>query len=809
MRWVLLLMLAAFVECSAQDNITIAFRYGAHVRTELPALVRNDTVFLEARSFVAAMGGRLISDGQDLVFDLGTAADPVVLTIEEADLVRSNDEVYIRLDAVRLGSDVLVQFDTSNLTAHLVAQRPLAVDRTANAWRDHLRAVADLPLNTGVDLRVPPRHALIGGASMSYAIVGSQSPGISSLNGRLDVGVFALGGSASARFDIRSFEGQPANVEWRAAWSRTNPGSEIWTRVGVGRVRSNLINGREPIGVAITNRPVGQRPLFADDSMVVDAPSGSTIDLSVDGTLVASVVADGAGRAAFPVPLRNGQTLITLDVFTPGVGHERRYRTLLIDEEMVSPGSIRHEFIATYHDDVRSAEVHTELNYGLTTWLTANASIDIMRDSEGRIYHEPRASLLARFWDASSASVGLDPFGSLHAALDLRSARWLTAAVHHEESRVLDIGGSRSPWSASMRTRDIRTTSVNATVLLATLGLSFTARGMRIEDQLGVAYTSLFSASYARGPITATTRLRWDVRPFADMRIADVSASLRMPESLPLPWLFGGVVLRFAATGSLDALQDVLPLWEVRKTAQFGAARLQASIIGGPHRPLTVNSTVSLIFDATEIRTTMRSASGNTALQTEVRGGLFVDPSMAMLTFDRFQRQAASGIAIRCFIDDNANNTYDTGEEIMHDIGVLCPAGRQRPLPSGFVVISDLQPDTEYMIAIDSASVGSDLLTLSARRVSVVTESNVITSIDVPVHRTAVIAGTVPAGVGAVEIVQPNGETRSTRVYADGSFAVHGIRPGLYEVRAAGCSGLSVEVTEPQQYDVAPCRSAQ
>jgi hypothetical protein len=404
--------------------------------------------------------------------------------------------------------------------------------------------------------------------------------------------------------------------------------------------------------------------------------------------------------------------------------------------------------------------------------------------------------------------VGVGRDGTLSAAIDLRCSRWLTTSVRHDEIQLIDGFGARPPWSVSGAFYDDRVTSFNATVLAAPVGLSFTARGMRTEGRDGVAYGSLFAASYARGPVVATARVRWDHGPINHLKVFDASASVRAPESVPLAWLLGGVAMRLAVTGSLGVMADVHMVWEIRRTVSLGPARLQASILGGPHRPLTVHTTLSLMLDAAEFRTTMRAQTGATTVGVELRGGVFLDPMMATFAFDRFQRMASSGIAVRCFIDENSNDVHDPGEEVMYDVGVWCPAGRRRPLPSGYVMISDLQPDSEYIIELDSSSVGSELLTLSARRISVVTEANVITSVDVPIHRTAVIAGSVPPGISGVEIVQEDGRKRATRVFADGTFALHGVRLGRYEVRAVGCGIRSVDVTEAVQYEVAPCGSA-
>jgi len=212
-----------------------------------------------------------------------------------------------------------------------------------------------------------------------------------------------------------------------------------------------------------------------------------------------------------------------------------------------------------------------------------------------------------------------------------------------------------------------------------------------------------------------------------------------------------------------------------------------------------IRFSLSLDFRNFRSNSGVRSTPVNNTITQTFRGSVGLDSNHnRILPFNR-QQVGRAGLAVRMFVDNNNNGTFDDGDELIPEGTINVErAGATRFSMGGVNYISNLQAYRRYNVVVNKASVNNPLLVPITERFSIITDPNQYKLIEIPFYASGIIDGMVyqisedsKVGLGGVRLylvqvnqlegVSPFRE--ELRTFADGSFYAFEVPPGDYEIR--------------------------
>jgi hypothetical protein len=171
---------------------------------------------------------------------------------------------------------------------------------------------------------------------------------------------------------------------------------------------------------------------------------------------------------------------------------------------------------------------------------------------------------------------------------------------------------------------------------------------------------------------------------------------------------------------------------------------------------------------------------------------LAYDPAGNMLLPSNRDQIGRSGISVRMFIDQNNNEKYDEGEEIIPAKAVHLDRSANMVLGSdGILRMSQLQSYWTYKMTIDIHALPDPTLAPKVTSFNLVAEPNRYKQIDIPLYRTGMVEGMVTInkngeqqGVGGLRLLLKKsgveGVLETIRTFSDGGFYTYSLLPGEY-----------------------------
>ena len=512
------------------------------------------------------------------------------------------------------------------------------------------------------------------------------------------------------------------------------------------------------------------------------------------GGLVAVDTADATGRFDIVFPIAYGDNPVEFFAYGPH-GEERRFgQSYRVVYDLVPRHTLEYGVSAGRCPQriTCSTSVNADLRYGLSPKWTARGGYDyISRDSSSDLAH-PYARLTGLFTNALSADLRLTHKSSMSGELAYQPTvdRRISAVYTRFDTTVvaplLAPPGIRSQFlfsgfyrPSSEKTRYFLQWNVERTANLSS-----------------IFQVLQFSPSIQTSYVRYTPRVRLErVAPFSGDPTTRTVAALSTFNLFPSSW--GRFWGRLAASTNAEVDVD-----KPDKISQLGGSLIAR--IRGNEMLLTSafswapGSDLITTFSLQTNRRVLRGltqaifqGTSFTALQS-VQGSVIWNQRASSATFVAGPSLQRSGVTGRVYLDANGNGRFDTGDQALRGVYVRAASSGATTDSLGRFSVWDIPTFTPTSIAIDSASLESPLWIPAVPVVTIEPGPNHYRPIDIAILPGGTIEGFVVRSSGPEKLGLPgvrvfitnlqSGEKQNTSTFADGGYAVLGVRPGEYEL---------------------------
>lgn len=700
--------------------------------------------------------------------------------------------------------DLTFSIDFNNLTLSL--ETPVTMPVVAARERDRRRERmlrSKSPLYRDFHpIRFDRKRQLLNAGFLDYNFSGNVTDGTNVFVYNTNTGFEIAGGDFQGNFagsvsdEITSFN--TSNVRWRYVM-RNNT---FLTQATAGQSSSGGLLNRAFTGIKLTNEPIEPRFIFDDFVFRGETTPDSEVELYLNNSLVDFQRADDLGNYSFQVPLSYGSSQYDVRIFSPTGQVRQEFTRLQIPFNFLPPGEVNYNINAGRLDNPifgtpdRGFMTQNSVSAGLTNWLTAGAGVEYFDkyNTTPTFTGSLSSRLLTKYLVTVEAANGA-------------FVRFNTSAVFPSSSNFnvdytyfLKDGGLYNPG----RNKSSLNGSVFTPFEIAEIPFFF---------RWSTNYQQRQSSNVTRYSFDLNTRInRFNLRMgFRDSQIGKLrlettrlgristSATYTLARHSGIPLYLRGAFIR----SQINFLPSTSEFEEIelqfsRSIMRNGRIQLNAGRnFIGDFNLFSMNLTLD--FNKARTNTTTRSIRGTTSITQSVRGSVGFDSENQSVLLSNRQQVGRSGAAVRLFIDQNENGSFDDDDTLLPEQAArLSRAGGAQFVNKDITYFTQLLAYNRYNLEINKNALKDPLLVPALESFSIVTDPNQYKQIDIPMYLSGVLEGLVSRvsnnekeGVGGLRL-QITGTAKSNesgtyqnelRTFSDGSFYTFELPPGSYEMR--------------------------
>lgn len=705
------------------------------------------------------------------------------------------------------GFKIVVNLYGLNLS--LTSERPLPVDERNK--RRQIRSLLKQQSPDNVLLSYPllyPRNRKMFALGMfDYIINANQT-----LSGRegsyfINAGIELLGGDFQMGVAGLSRSGVSTNLitpwRWRYVFKGglDGLGNHPITELNIGRITTTSPEAIRLRGASITNTPLLPRRVLDVFAIEGFTDPDSEVELLIAGQLVDFTRADELGYYRFNTPLTYGTIRIGIRIYTPS--GEVRFE----DRQLQIPFTFLPRGVFNYNAQLGFREFPAD---SVATSLSGNGDVSFGLTN----------SITLRV-GSSYAVDSLSPGQKLYGGANFRVFDQYLFNVEGQQNRFIRTSGSVFYANNStinfQHTRFVGRTELNSrgernalnvqyfqpfNLGGQVIGLRFGMERLGFNDRSVYNYQS--DVNFRVGQIIARLNYRQQIEsltesPQRSNRQVTGAFTYMVPRTPGVPVLVRGLFLRTQVSHDMQRFNaTALGSFQFSQTL-FKNGRLTIGI----DRDLLYKTNtlqVGFLYDFSMVRSATRFRAQRDAgdfftynVSQNFSGSFAVDPMNKRIVGDNRDQVGRAGVSIRLFIDENGNEKFDKGEEIVSAKAVrLDQSSNTRIGRDGILRISQLQSYWTYRMTVDVNQLPDATLSPVLAKLSFVADPNQYKHIDIPLYRTGTIEGMMYKEIGPNRFdIQPGvrmyayreGESEPLpviRSLSDGSFYASGLVPGNY-----------------------------
>ncbi|HEX6983643.1 MAG TPA: SPOR domain-containing protein [Balneolaceae bacterium] len=698
------------------------------------------------------------------------------------------------------GLEFKVNFNTLTLQLQTGDKMPVVARYQRKQNRERLNREKPVYARNYYPLKYGRNYSALDGAFLDYNLSAVYTRNSQLFTFSNAVGAEFLGGDVQGNIYGALSAQQSAFTTAGLRWRFVQRNNNYFSSLIAGQTNSEGIAGRSFTGIKITNKPVEPRLLF--DRYVIDggAPPQSEVELYLNNRLVDFQRADAAGNYRFLVPLTYGSTNYSVRIFTPSGQIYDQNSRIHIPFDYLPPGEVDYTVSGgRLHNPIlgstqRGYIGEASLSTGITNWLTAKASAEYLTN-----YHTSLPSFT----------------GTINARLFsnyLISANFNSENFYRFTSSVVYSNGAS--WSASYdyNPGNSRLYSIGGYDHRGRLNLftPFRIGSLPLNIRWSSVYQRTEQNHLLRYRADLSTRLgRLNIRfGYQDQQAGDLSfvttPTSRITNSYTyalgryhsVPGLFRGMFLR-GQLSYLPGLEEFESMEFQVSRGFLNTGRIQFSFghnFLGDFSSFSLNFTVD--FNKFRSNTTARIIGSGASFTQNFRGSIAYDPYGNQLMLNNRQQVGQSGAAVRLFVDNNNDGSYQEAvDKMINDPAVrLNRASGRTSIKNGINYISQLRPYYRYDIEINKSALDNPLLVPAVENFSIVTDPNQYKPIEIPFYLSGVISGKVERkdqGLSGVRLylqsvadssINRKPFSKELHTFSDGSFYAYEIPPGKYNL---------------------------
>lgn len=587
------------------------------------------------------------------------------------------------------------------------------------------------------------------------------------------------------------------SLRWRYV-IRNNPAISTIT---AGQTNLDGVVNAPYTGIRITNQPNEPRRFF--DEFAIDGNTFplSEVELYLNNSLVDFQTADDAGNYRFLTPLYYGASQLDIRIFGPTGQTVEQSSRIQVPFTFLPKGVLNYNLNAGILDNplfgtTERTNVFTANSaIGVTKWMTAKVGYEFYEGSgivednsavtgtissrllsnyiltlEGVSGGYYRSALNAVY--ASSASINVDYINFID-----------NAPIYNSSSNDQQIlANVFFPISLGKFPLSVRTSIFSRfrdDISFSTFRMDLNARLRKLNLRLG--YTERLNNSF-------------QVFNFENNSTLEAALTYNVPRTRDIPGFIRGTLFR--GQFRYDPKEKTPEVFEILYSRSITSnGRLQLTL--GRNFQSEFNSIrFNFVIDFGKVRSnsTFTMLGDNYNVTQNFRGSVGYDSNYNNFLFTSRDQVGRSGTAIRLFVDNNNNNTFDEGDDPINEGAIrVGRSGTSSTQKDGIFYYTQMLPYFQYNLEMNKGSIRNPMLVPELEKFSIITDPNSFKKIEIPFYMSGIIEGEVirqylnggEKGIGGLKLVLSSLEkdfVKEIRTYSDGSFYEYELPPGKYEI---------------------------
>ncbi|MES2285365.1 MAG: SPOR domain-containing protein [Bacteroidota bacterium] len=583
-------------------------------------------------------------------------------------------------------------------------------------------------------------------------------------------------------------------------WRYANNENKFVRQVLAGKIATQSVSSifNPVIGLQITNARTVNRKSFGSYTLSNYTKPNWTVELYVNNILIDYVKADASGFFTFDVPLIYGSTDVTLRYYGPWGEELTSKQSFSIPFNFLPPKELEYKISSgIIEDNKNSLFGQARINYGLTRFVTIGGGLE---------YNSSITTTKRFSFFNTSIRLGSN---MLFSGEYVDGVRYKGLLSYHLPSDLqLELYYSKyNPGQQVIRlnyTEERRMMISKPFKLLTIPGLSrFTLSQNLIQhpntDLPPTKYTipefSLSGASHGISMNITTTAFIID--KINSSIFSDVSLSTTLP---------GGILftpqIRFDY--KLNKISIVKYSFE-KSFKKYGVinASYQHNLINN----LTLYQ-IGFRYDFSYARVgfTAFQSNNTTSLSEFASGSLIYQPQIKYVDINVNTNVGRGGLIFLPFLDINNDGKKNANEQKVSGLNIMMTGGGiQKISKDTTIVISGLEPYTDYFVELDANSFENMAWRIKNPKMNIAIEPNKLKLIEIPISIVGEATGTVyikkkqtETGLGRILVgfyTQDSVLVNKTLTESDGYFSFFGLLPGIYYAKVDSDQMAKLQMT--------------
>jgi hypothetical protein len=779
------------------DEISVSFNVQGIGITEMPAVIRNEAVYLPitdvfdflkiknnpSPGFESVSGFFINRQATYLVDRVNHRIlyQKKVFTLKLDDLIRTETNLYLKLDYFGevFGLYCTFNFRSLSVTLNTKFELPAIREMRQELMRKNIGHLkGEIKADTIIGRNYP--FFRFGMADWSVNTI-EQVQGWNDVRLNLGLGAILAGGETKVLLNYDNNEPFTERQQYYL-WRFVNNDNHAFRQIMAGKISTQSISSLYApiVGAQVTNTPTTYRRSFGSYTLSDYTEPNWIVELYVNNVLVDYVRSDASGFYIFEVPLVYGNSDVTLRFYGPGGEERTKLQNITIPFNFLPQKEFEYTVSAgTVEDGSNNLFSRLNFNYGVDRHITVGSGIEYfssVTSGKSMPFINTSLSITSSLLFSGEYVNGVRSKGILNYRLPSNLQFEIDYSKYDKDQRAINTNFLEDrkvvismPFRFGNSTLYSRFT-INQLVLPATkyimsdLLLSGSIFGVSVNSSTYALYTD----------------------PFPPYIYSNLSLSFRFPT---------GFIVTPQTQYDYNQKKFMFVKCEFEKQL-FGHGYLNM-IYEKDFINNISNYQIGLRYEFPFAQTgaSVRRDNNTTSFVQSANGSLIFDGKTNYLGTDNRPNVGKGGIVIVPFLDLNCNGRRDNGEPKAFGLNFNINNGRiERDNRDTTIRIFDLEPYATYTIELDRNSFDNISWQIKKPIISVFIDPNQFKLIQIPIAVVGEVSGTVylsennsKKGQGRIIVCFYHSDdsslAASTLAEADGFFSFLGLAPGSYVAR--------------------------
>jgi len=778
------------------DEISVSFNVQGIGITEMPAVIRNEVVYLSitdvfnflkiknnpSPGFESVSGFFIDRQATYLVDRVNNCIlyQEKVFTLKLNDLIRTGTNLYLKSDYFGevFGLYCMFNFRSLSVTLNTKFELPAIREMRQELMRKNIsRLKGEIKADTIIGRDYP--FFRVGMAD--WSVNTEQTQGWNDVRLNLGLGATLAGGEMKVLINYDNNEPFTDRQQYYL-WRFVNNDNNAFRQIMAGTISTQSISSiyAPIVGAQLTNTPTTYRRSFGSYTLSDYTEPNWIVELYVNKVLVDYVKSDASGFFIFEVPLVYGNSDVELRFYGPGGEERTKLQNITIPFNFLPEKEFEYTVsTGTVEDGSDNLFSRVNFNYGVDRHMTVGSGIEYfssVTSGKSMPFLNTSLSLTSSLLFSGEYVNGVISKGILNYRFPSNLQFEIDYSKYDKDQKAINtnfLEDRKAVISMPMRFGN------------SAIYSRFTIEQIVLPATKYIMSDFLLSGSIFGVSVNSSTYV-WYNDPFPPYIYGNLSLSFRLPN---------GFIVTPQTQYDYNQKKIIFVKCEFEKQL-FGHGYLD--MIYEKDFIINVNNYqigLRYEFPFAQTSATIRRDDNTTGFVQSANGSLIFDGKTDYLGTDNRPSVGKGGIVIVPFLDLNCNGRRDKGEPKAFGLNFSITGGHiERDNQDTTIRIFDLEPYTTYTIELDRNSFDNISWQIKKPTISVIIDPNQFKLIQVPIAVVGEVSGTVylsennsKKGQGRIIVCfyrsDDSSLAASTLTETDGFFSFLGLAPGSYIAR--------------------------